>query len=883
MSLGARSNDLEVGPSADILSRRRASASVEEIRNLYSALQELVPVHSRAKSPTPKINQPISGVEKATESAVEKNEPQEGANSNVLEIPKENCLQVQQPRKRLLPTPPGSPRPWNKFDRKSTNDLRQSPGPARRPLENDVKLEVPKKESLRSPVSFLRRRSTGNCLAPHRNENTSEGLSLDETSKKAGRLSPFAKRKLWSPFSRRRGSTPNLIIVNAAEDSPSPPSTPKQSSENPVLLPTSARSPSASRRSSLADTINMLAQTDNIKEFLKVKGKKDTVRENDSRENERAPSDKPKKTLAMLEGQMELLLESLSELQDVAGGADYGVTPSDSELIQKLEERRGSLGGEMQELLGALKELSDTNSIGDPTSRRGSLQESAPVKRESLDSLEAYFHEKLRDATKEKTPSIASECSMRDEQKCSDVTDGANAGQADLAITTEGDKQIGTVRQSKSVEHREPRVHQTEAQLKREQWKKEQQEFALHVNGKLEEWLTRATALSAKDKNDANSTDDPRDLKEMAEKSSRRKLFSKKSFKRQRDKIEQVYRTRRSKSLHDVFTDSDFVGDKDERQEKQVEQVQQILVVSSVTRSKSMHDVTIKKRRHRRTASDGISSSKVGAEVESKNVPQGTVTSQTERHNRNLRIQRSPLVTSSSKEARKARLLPKDPALIKKLSDKQIALAKRQVSENGCLGHFQRKRSGRFPADLPLFYDPKAESAMLTESGSQQEQKPANESKLGSRTPNIKKSLFPQASNSGKIDVLCGEKQGPFYVNNNPEPASGAPRLMTSHTSHILVSADTGGSQNSSCDVKAMQFFYRENSRETQILQRVASHDSLPDYNDDYRDGARSESDDSGCPGNEFNGNEIAVQTDTLLQFGERHRVQENNDRPGEF
>ena len=854
MSLGARaSSELELGNPSDLLSRRRASASVEEIRNLYSALQDLVPVPSRAGS-TPKLNEAVSDVEEGVE---QERDTRETGKATGLQIPGENFLQVQQPRKRLLPTPPGSPRLPGKFQQAHGNGgktahgnggkdragARPSPTPSRKSLQVEPGAEF-------SSQLSLRRRSTGNCLSPDYVDGGPLEVANGEGKSKKGKFSPFSKRKLLSPFSRRRGSTPNLVIENA-DDWQGLQMKPKYSSEKSAL-----RSPVVSRRGSLSETITMVTRSDSIEALLRERDRRNAARGGSPRELAASSPRGSLRNLDRLEDrQMELLLNSLGELQRAAGVTSCGPPPTDSEVIQRLEERRGSLGRDMRELLQTLAELTDgacsRGSSSPASSRRSSFNDSVtPTQRETLDSLEAYFNEKLRDATKTKTATpnapethpnaVGMPPNLAESHREEDQTDSTKVGKVGASSITAGDDRMeGASRRSGSGAERKEDPEPNG----RTQRKKDKDEFALQVNDKLEEWLARATALSQHTATPAMFEDE--NGNEMIGRGCRRKVCSKRSFRRQGGNPMEMYRTRRSQSLHDVFVKEDVDDVVDEKLVKPVKPVRKSLEIGvnghpvSVARSQSMLDVTnVKKLQCKRYASHESAA--------------GNNPSETQAHSRPS--QRSPMTAQLGKKTRKPRMLPKEP------DDSNTTVLQRTGE------HAQRRRPSRLPVDLPMFYSP---TTAVQHGGSSIGE--ATNVGLSKSAPDIKKTLFPQTQKPTKEHVYSNEDSGSHT--RPSEPTVG----------QFPGNADRAPLTNTRFNSRLLPLFYEENSRVERDLPHSGSHDSLADYSDDCRDGTRSESDDSGCPGNEFNGNEIAVQTEPISQLNERDRARESRERQREF
>lgn len=801
-TLPSANKEMDPKGAAALLERRRVSASVSELQDLYSALQELVPggtacsishrtlkeeenptdVSSNPNSPRPRRRSPNSGSK---------------GRRNLSRSPtnEDESLRVR----RLLPVTPQSPSNQRKFHSKTTQALdvnanqsltkgKRAPDIDRRGSSGEVLLSMETSQKGKPSPNMGRRGSSGEVLLGVRanqikapisplamtrsasSQDIYRAVQSQTRPKSPAPLSSFKLDRLVSPeVLARRGSEGVLYTPNMDKHhkKPSPLKMGRRgssgdilSSENSRIIPI-PRSPlaspkhntmfephsqgtgsdSSSGRSTLKNAIAKFSHSFKKKTPPASPEPRETsptmtVETNESISHSDVVDGlgQPKK-LTRLESQMDLLLNSLNDLQ---GSSKEPLHASMSDPMCNLDQRRGSLGTEMQELLGALQELSamgpgsDSDSLGENESRSRGTSEShdrAPVQRESLDQLEAYFTEKLRDATRAEASKTSSERSSESEAPHSDKEDGDLQQPNSELSSKKTSLEVGSV--DEGIDLVDHPIHEglpTDSEGKRAHSKEDRDEFANQVNIKLQVWLEKAMTLAQKEKdnfleNEHFTTSESEELKydsldsdgsdgnkDKEPKRIKRNIFNKLSFLRRGHNHRRKFRHRRTRSMHDVFftleSERQFQdGDAAMQPETSAaEEEKKSRRPSTVTRSRSLYNVG-------RTRSKN--SSKQVKEAD--DLPTTTKYRETNAPvpmPEHVEIQRSDIVTSSSKET-ESTPARRDETPTTAERPEVNTTPKHQQSEDKKGKHLTtpKTRLCRLPTDLPFFYSPEPEKS----------------------------------------------------------------------------------------------------------------------------------------------------------------------------
>ncbi|XP_029209597.2 uncharacterized protein LOC114973361 isoform X4 [Acropora millepora] len=763
-NMASPTNNKDIGATS-LLEKRRVSASVSEIRDLYSALQELVPgsgASSLSHQVVPEEEIPRDGVSSNRNSP----RPRRSPNNSITERSTSPSLNNEEDSmsirvRRLLPVIPRSTSKGNlaldvnanksatKNQRTPTTERLDSSDEAssdtqtnptrkrmgRRGSSGDVLFGGGSNKNKASKNSSAMVRSASNIdlsraaeakpkssgffkLDRFLNSNLmgrrgSEGLVVTTKSSKQGlrRLSPL---KLG-----RRGSGGDIVTTESAKSVPIPPS--------PLTLPpqdtdlrTVDQSPgttvnSSPKQSSQKNAMNKFSHLSKEETPSAGLGPKElTAEEEDSTSQPDSVDGAPKpKTPVRLESQMDLLLNSLNELH---GSPKEKLHASMSDPVKQLDQRRVSLRSEMQKLLGALQELcpgSDSDSLGEleARSRNGSVScERATVERESLDQLEAYFTEKLRDATRaERASKTPSEKSSESEVIHSDKEDGEGK-ERNLSLSSQKPS-VEVVSVDEGIDLID---HPLNGSVKRPKSKEDRDQFANQVNKKLQDWLEKAMMLAQKEKGnlhasfatseseefkyDSHDSDESDGNKDKEPQKIKRNLFNKLSFLRRGEKSRgKNNRHRRTRSMHDVtvaleneLNDQDF----EESTQSETTTAQGERKSSTVTRTRSLHTIgqtrnkgrskQVKEAEDMKTAGKDLHSTTKANET-----AEGELDLQQPNKDNSFETasKETPWKTENFKTERTT------PRI--QLSDKKTL----KSSDS-------KKRLGRLPTNLPMFYHP---------------------------------------------------------------------------------------------------------------------------------------------------------------------------------
>lgn len=783
LTLPASNKEMDPKRAAALLDRRRVSASVSEIRDLYSALQELVPgsaACSLSHRALPEEQNPMGVSSSPNSPMLRRRSPSNDTTERSLTrspTSEEESLRVR----RLLPVTPNSTsspkinqaldvnanlnipkgkRTPNMDRRGSSGEVflsiqtgqtgKASPYLGRRGSSGEVLLGVRANQikSHKSPLAMVRSASNQDLYRTAQNQTRpkspsplkidrlvspevlarrgSEGVLLTPNMNKNG-------KKLRPLKMGRRGSSGDILSSEGGRTMPIPPSplaSPRYDCMLDVVEPHS-QGPSAdsSPKRTLKNALVKFSNSFKKKTPPASPEPKETPAENNEAANQSDVVDGPARPrrLHRLESQMDMLLNSLNDLE---GSSKEPLHASMSDPLGQLDQRRGSLGAEMQKLLGALQELcpgSDSDSPGEleTRSRGGSVSvERVPVEREPLDQLEAYFTEKLRDATKaearSKTPS---ERSSESEAPHSDKEDG-EVKQSSLELSSKKTSlEDGSVDEGIDLVDHPTEVIPNDSEVKRRRSKEDRDEFANQVNKKLHDWLEKAMTLAQQEKEkleasgklttsegeelkyDSLDSDESDGNKDKEPKKLRRNLFNKLSLLRRGDKSRAKYKHRRTRSMHDMtisleserqlddgaVVQSESTTEQDERKSRRP---------STVTRSRSLYNVGHIQNKNRtkdvKEAEDVPVSDKNLDTNPPDPMPKQEVT------------QRSQIVNSSSKDFDSSAYVGK--TLVTEEKPKASNTPREKPSENKNVKRSTpKKRLRRLPTDLPIFYSPEAE------------------------------------------------------------------------------------------------------------------------------------------------------------------------------
>ena len=304
---------------------------------------------------------------------------------------------------------------------------------------------------------------------------------------------------------KRRGSLDNVLHFSNEKkdvvDGPlRTPVTKRKSIEGAVKCLEENRNKCVSKRASLVDAIGILARDpDSVHRLISEHAQSEEGRNRDSREINNSDSNNEQygngRKNSLLDNQMQQLLKSINELQ-----SSYDLEPgmNDEEILRTLN-CKGSVGTEMKELLTTLNDLnSHQNSSSVDQSRRGSKPDGRKARKETLDELEAFFFEKLKESTeKEKHQTISSRRMVKQssiESKDSDISMPFSQSSSSRKESMESDN--ATMAYADEKCENQITVSQVPISLD----KSVQEKFAQQVCERLETWLQKATALSEQEK-----------------------------------------------------------------------------------------------------------------------------------------------------------------------------------------------------------------------------------------------------------------------------------------------------------------------------------------------------------------------------------------------
>lgn len=889
----ALSSEMDPKRAAAILDRRRVSASINEIRDLYSALQELVP----GNTPSSPQHRAISTEINFTSVSSNPTSPslkRRNAENGAKDTPRSPTSEDESIRvRRLLPVTPDSPSNLRKFKPKVIQTLdvnanhgltkgKRPPNMGRRGSSGEVLLSMKTSKAGNPSPNMGRRGSSGEVLLGVRAnqlkapksplamtrwsshldiatacETSSTVLDqpveldrlvsperLDRRGSEGGILTPNmnkSHKKLSPLVVKRRGSSGDILSTENFEiTSNNLTSSTVTSPRNGAALYTD----SYPRRGSLMSALTKFSHSFKRKTPPASPQRKEAA---DAANQTVVDGPVPTKQLPRLESQMDMLLNSLQDLQ---GAEVVHANAIDTETPRKRDQRRGSLGSEMQELLGALHELSnmatssDSDSIGEneSRSRRGSeLQDRVPVQRESLDQLEAYFTEKLRDATRANASKSPSERSSESEALHSDREDAELSQVSSEMSSKKISLEIGMADEGVDIVDGPLEVLPTESEVKRNPLMEDREEFASQVNKKLQDWLAKATALSEREKTepsenfmtydsegakyDSPDSDESDYNKDKEPKRMRRNLFSKLSLLRRGDKAK--YKHRRTKSMHDVT----FLGENDHPLQDIAAGNSQTVTTQiagksrrpSVTRSRSMYNFTLPRSNNSKTrqVKEAEDLLKATLNTETPLKPQSIHVAET--HTPVILPNKRGIVTSQMTST-----CSKDYCSALDAKNLSVALAKRElnktrqkVEDNNVRLSAPKKRSRRLPTDLPFFYTPETADPRSCNTATRRPPKKTD--------THIKIKLLP--SNPPKEEIFYNEKKSDSRkLKKACSNTLTCPHILVNQSTHYFFGTTQ---ENGKGGNDEGTLFYQGSSQSP--LRRFASVDSFLNYTKDLQ------------------------------------------------
>lgn len=894
MALASANSEMDPKRAAAMLERRRVSASVHEIRDLYSALQELVPGSTASSPPHRTVSTDI----KSTDVSSNPSSPAlRSPDNGTKDLPRSPTSEDESTRvRRLLPVTPDSPANLRKFNPKVIQTLdvnanqnftkgKRTPNMGRRGSSGEVLLSMQTSQAGKPSPNLGRRGSSGEILLGVRANQIKAPKSPLAMTKSASHHdiagacsaspdspNPVKLDRLVSPeMLARRGSEGVLLTPNMNKrlKKPSPLIMKRRGSSDDVLTtanmkPTSVTLPRSAvtsprngvmldtepspRRGSLINALTKFSHSFKKKTPPASPERKETL---DANAASQTVVDGPMHTKPRprLESEMDMLLNSLNDLQGTSKEAMHG-NAVDPEILKKRDQRQGSLGSEMQELLGALHELStmatssDSDSIGEneSRSRRGSeLQDRVPVQRESLDQLEAYFTEKLRDATRANASKSPSERSSESEAPQSDKEDGESSQLSSEMSSKKVSLEVGMVDEGVDIVDGPTEVLPTDSEGKRIPLIEDREEFANQVNKKLQDWVTKAMALSEREKMttsesfvtsesegtkyDSPDSDESDNIKDKEPKRIRRNLFSKLSLLRRGDKLK--YKHRRTRSMHDVtfpFEDERSLQDDElENPLTATTPTEEKTRRPSVTRTRSMYNVTLPrnkngKKRQVKEAED-VSQATPVAETITPVKSQTAQAAETQTRvtlPRKKRIETSQVVTNSSKDYCKP-LYSKKPKAVKAKLELNKTANQQTLEDNNAKRSALKKRFCRLPTDLPFFYTPEANKPQPYNRVAEQHPKQTdvqNKMKLMSKV---------SANSSAMEEIFYNEKMNDSRkLRKTCSNAPTCPRILVNEGTNFFFGATPDNTKGESEEVT---LFYQGVSQTP--LRRFASVDSF--------------------------------------------------------
>ena len=888
MTLPKSNKEMDPKMAAALLDRRRVSASVSEIRDLYSALQELVPgsaACSLSHRALPKES-PMGVSSNPSSPRLRRRSPNNDTTerSFARSTSEDESLRVR----RLLPVTPNSassPKINNALDVNANLNIpkgKRTPNMERRGSSGEVLLSIQTSRTGKASPNFGRRGSSGEVLlgvrANHIKSPKSPLVMVRSASnqdiyraaqsqtkpkspspRKLDRLvSPevLARRgsegvlltpnmnkhgKKYSPLKMgRRGSSGDILTSNGGRTIPIPPSplaSPRYDGMFGVVEPHS-QGPSAdsSPRRTLKNALTKFSNS-----FKKQKTPpaspepKEASPENESAANQSDVVDGSggPKRLHRLESQMDLLLNSLNDLQ---GSSKEPLHMSMSDPLGQLDQRRGSVGTEMQKLLGALQELcpgsdSDSPSELEPRSRGGSVSvERVPVERESLDQLEAYFTEKLRDATKAEAASkTPSERSSESEAPHSDKEDGEVKQSSSTLSSKKTSLEDGSVDEGIDLVDHPAEVITNNSAVNRRRSKENRDEFANQVNKKLQDWLKKAMTLAQQEKEkleasgntitsegeelkyDSLDSDESDGNKDKEPKRLRRNLFNKLSLLRRGDKSRAKYKHRRTRSMHDVTisveSERQQEGGAVEQSERTTEQDERnSRHPSTVTRSRSLYNVGHTQNKNRTMDVKEAEDITVSDKDLETNTPVPVAKQEV--------TQPSQIVNSSSKDFGSSDKFGKTLVITAEKPKASNRPREKPSESKNVKRSTPKKRLRRLPTDLPIFYSPEAEESCNTSPESTKQ----TDTQIPSRD---RKQLFSQNGviYAGMEDSFYTEQTGgDIKLKKADSHALPYPRILVNESSHYFFGNRIEGE---------VTLVYPSAPASTPPLRRFASVDSF--------------------------------------------------------
>ena len=883
--------------AAAMLERRRVSASVNEIRDLYSALQELVPGNTSSSPQHRAISTDIN-FESVSSNPTSPNLRRRNAENGAKDAPRSPTSEDESTRvRRLLPVTPDSPANQRKLKPKVIQALdvnanhgltkgKRSPNMGRRGSSGEVLLSIQTSRLGKPSPNMGRRGSSGEVLlgvranqvkapkSPLAMTRWSSHLDIADACETRSTVpdspNPLRLDRLVSPERLgRRGSEGVILTPNMDKSNKkfSPLKVKRRGSSGDILSTenienisngltsstiTSPRSGAAldidsyPRRGSLMNALTKFSHSFKRKTPPASPQRKEAA---DAIAAHQTVVDGPvpTKKLPRLESQMDMLLNSLQDLQ---GTEEVHTNAIDTETPRKHDQRRGSLGTEMQELLGALHELSnmatssDSDSIGEneSRSRRGSeLQDRVPVQRESLDQLEAYFTEKLRDATRANASKSPSERSSESEAPHSDREDAELSHVSSEMSSKKISLEIGIADEGVDIVDGPSEVLPMESEVKRSPLMEDREEFASQVNRKLQDWLAKATALSEREKTepsdnlttydsegakyDSPDSDESDYNKDKEPKRMRRNLFSKLSLLRRGDKAK--FKHRRTKSMHDVT----FLGENDyslqdleaENSQKAITQTEKKSRRLSVTRSLSMYNVTLPRSKSTKTRqvkeAEDLSQATLNAEKPLK--PQSTHVVET--HTPVILPNKGSIVTSQVISTSS-----KDYCSALDAKNLSVASAKRELNktrhsagDTNVKLFVQKKRLRRLPTNLPFFYTPEAADARSCNTDTK---KPPRKNDAQIKTKQL-------TNNPPMEEIFYNEKKSDSRkLKKACSNTLSCPRILVNESTHHFFGTTQ---ENGHGDSDKGTLFYQGSSQSP--LRRFPSVDSFLNYTKDLQ------------------------------------------------
>ena len=808
---------------------RRVSASVGEIQELYSALHQLVPGPSRCK-----LSVPVPG-SKLTK-------------SNSMATSKANMI-----------------RPRLDMDRKLTSPETMS----------SYKLTVGQRSQSQTMLNVLS-------------------------------SSPGTRRRQF-----RRASLDDLLQQRSDEamdvlDGPSKDPMPiirRKSVKGAVKCLEENKHNRTAKRASLVDAITILARDpDNVQRLLKEHAQANgdssessqEMNNNDSRKK-RGPSYRKD---SLLDDQMQQLLKSISELQSTDV---LDPSMNDEEVLRTLD-RKGSCGTEMKNLLQTLNELNSSSgknsAIASPApssvdqSRRGSELDCSKAPRETLDELEAFFSEKLRESTlKDKQQAVSPRRMVKQasvESRDSDISIPLSQTSSSRKESIESDNiSDGTAGEQcdNSVAPQMPLD------------KPVQEKFAQQVCERLEKWLQKATALSEQEK------------ESLRARAGYRKRSSRKRAKRHSESNDKNYSLastetkpahsstptenikptnkptylqpqssgmKKSRSLHNLIFGDDthfkinflhkFKSPKSGRHKKSKASKSENNAAMKLDRrrSRSLHDVP-RRSQHTETSTEGIPENEAHGCTSPGRFPKSKLVPSTSGPSR-LNSQSCDNLTSS-KSCENLVSLHKQTFRESSSDSFGSGESHRGSGSGQCLA-----ARSHLPTDLPLFYTPDSSKATFLQMSHKANE--PNTQNVHKETPLMRKQLFPHTE---RLKIY---KRNVFYEESREQDKSKNKGLYSTSHNMSLVNPRQPRLNDVAKHPGPSHHIHNKTDEAVKTYDEVFATGHAYDSDEmmDLRLGAKhSESDnDSGCASTEHlnkvcgpGTSETSVQTDPVIVLAE--------------